>query len=90
MKIFLFILAYIILGFAEIVLTAFVYFLRYYVTFKEALSDVLRNDADDELCPTIIVVTWPVAFFRSICLLIMIGCESFFDKLADLLEGRKK
>ncbi|MCQ2081701.1 MAG: hypothetical protein MJZ11_08575 [Lachnospiraceae bacterium] len=89
MKIFLFVLAYIILGFAEIVLTAFVYFLRYYVTFKEALSDVLRNDADGEPCPTIIVVIWPVAFVRSMCLLIAIGCESLFDKLADLLEGHK-
>ena len=88
MKIFLFILAYIILGLAEIVLTAFVYFLEYYVTFKEALLDVLRNDADGELCPAIIVVIWPVAFIRSICLLIMIGCESLFCKLADLLEGK--
>ena len=89
MKIFLFILAYIILGFAEIVLTSFVYFLRYCVTFKEALSDVLRNDADGEPCSTIIVVIWPVAFIRSMCLLIMGVCETLFDKLADLLEEHK-
>lgn len=89
MKIFLFILAYIILGFAEIVLTAFVYSLRYDFTFKVALERILRDVTGTEPEPIMLMWSWPFFFIRSIGLLIMVGYEILFDKLADLLEGRK-
>lgn len=89
MKIFLFILAYIVLGFAEIVFTAFVYSLRYDFTFKVSLRRILRDVTGVEPEPIVIILTWPFFFIRSIYLLIAIGSEILFDKLADLLEGRK-
>lgn len=89
MKIFLFILAYIILGFAEIVLTAFVYSLECDFTFKVALGRVLRGLTIDEPDPMVIISMWPFAFIRSIFLLIKIGIAIGFDKLADLLEEHK-
>lgn len=88
MDIFLFILSYIVLGFAEIVLTAFVYSLEYDFTFKVALERILRDVAGVEPAPIVIISMWPLFLIRSIYLLIIIGGERLFDKLADLLEGK--
>lgn len=88
MDIFLFILSYVVLGFAEIVLTAFVYSLEYDFTFKVALERILRDVTGVEPAPIVIISMWPFALIRSIYLLIIIGGEILFDKIADFLEGK--
>lgn len=87
MKIFLFILAYIVMGIAEVFLNAFVYWLDTVDSYSyiDAVVDVLLSDTYSEPNVFTIICLWPFYLIVSICKLIVIVAEYGILKFAELI-----